>query len=169
MSHTPKPEKIAHLVISTTDVDKRTQHEHIQSFHEAHSFLVDQPDGTEIGFTWHYLDPELRRRLLLTCSYRAITLADTYLEISRSVVEAKEPNEPGHPVHMATFVLNTSGVFEPQSSHTHYIQSGLHDPDKLYTRYDTLRRRTGAQLGDMRALGGLNAPVGELRSGSPVA
>lgn len=171
MSSTARPEKVAQLVMSATDKQKHTQHEQVHDFGELHNFIEGQVSDTELDFTWHYLDPQLRRRLVLTCSRHAVSLAISHLEISRFSVEAHELYKEPHSELMGAFVLNASGMFSPETTHEHYIQAGMQNPDVLYQRYDALRRRTTEQMSTLSEseLRGFDATIRELRGGAPAA
>lgn len=171
MSSTTRPEKVAQLVMSATDRQKHTQYEQVHDFGELHTFIEGRAGDTELDFTWHYLDSQLRRRLILTCSRQAVSLAISHLEIARFSVEAHELHKDPHTECMGAFVLNASGMFTPGTTHEHYIQAGMQNPDQLYQRYDALRRRTTEQLSAASGaeLRSFDATVREFRGGAPAA
>lgn len=171
MSPIARPEKVAQLVMSATDRQKHTQHEQVHDFGELHTFIEGQAGDTELDFTWHYLDSQLRRRLVLTCSRHAVSLAISHLEIDRFSVESHELYKSPHTELMGAFVLNASGMFSPGTTHEHYIQAGMQNPDILYQRYDTLRRRTTEQISTLgeAELRGFDTTIRELRGGAPAA
>lgn len=167
MSSSARPEKIAQLVMSTTNKYAQTHHEQVLDFGALHTFVEGQDNDTELGFTWYYLDPQLRRHLILTCSRKAVSLAISHLEISDFDVEARELYTEPHIEHMNAFILNASGLFSPDTEYAHHIQAGMQNPDVLYKHYEALRARTSAQATSQ--LGSFDTTIREFRSGAPAA
>lgn len=166
-----RPEKIAHLVMSATDAEKLTSHNQVHDFNDVHEFIEKQSPDTEMLFTWHYLDPQLRRRLALTCARQAVRLSESHLEVPRFTVVSHELYEAPHPETMGALVLNASGMFESHSTLDLYIQVGMQNPSELYKHYHALRRRTSEQLAanETIALRGLDAPIREFGGSPPAA
>ena len=164
----PRPEKIAHLVMSSTDSDAFTRHEQVRDYSEVHGFIKGQPTDAEVQFTWYYLDPQLRRRLVLTCAQHAISLGTTSLEIPHFTAESHEFYRESQPEVMGSLVLNASGIFEANSARDH-IHVGMENPRELHEYYHALRQQTEGQLRSTPESRSLDASVREFSSSAPAA